>query len=253
MGQSDVMPVAEPLYEKVYRIFRSRILGGQWKPRSLLPGEVLLSHELGVSVGTVRKAMDQLARDNLVIRERGRGTFVRGDEEWQDAKGLKLFDGSGRLIAPSIELVDAHLGAATECEARSLRIELVAGGPQVLRLSRHWRSGSMIVNREIIVIEASRFRRVAALVGRSRVELHEVYTEAVLDRIERTVWSIGARAGDVRLESDAYAAPVPAPDEIPMKVGVLDMGSLSLDARGLPLEIGRHEIQLGNCVLQLNG
>lgn len=249
MPQSQVLPVSEPLYEQVYRIFRTRIMSGEWQPRSLLPGEVLLSHQLGVSVGTVRKAMDQLARENLVLRKRGRGTFVRGGEEWQDAKGLKLFDRAGRLIAPAVELVDARLGKATAIEAKSLHIEASRRSEaRVLRISRQWRSGELMVNREEIVVEASRLPELVVAVGQGRAETNSVYAETVLERIDRTVWSIGNKA-------DWEAAPAECASDVRLdKAGsVLYLGSLSLDARGVPIELGRHEIQLDNCVLQLNG
>ena len=250
MAQSDIVPVAEPLYEQVYRIFRARIIGGQLKPQSLLPGEVMLSHELGVSVGTVRKAMDQLARDNLVIRERGRGTFVRGDDEWQDAKGLKLLDRAGRPIAAEIELVDAHLGTATAEEARSLRIEAAtAGGPRVLRMMRHWRSGAVVVNREHIVVDAVRFARLAGLAGEGGPRLHKAYGDSVLERIERTVWMIGD-CGSAAASGEDRATEPPA---VSGSNRVLALGSLALDARGVPIETSRHEIQLDTCILQLNG
>lgn len=249
MAQSQISPVAEPLYEQVYRIFRSKIIGGEWKQRSLLPGEVVLSQDLGVSVGTVRKAMDQLARDNLVIRERGRGTFVRGDDEWQDAKGLKLFDLAGRLIVPVVEMVEARLASPTESEARLLRIEgRPAEYPQILRMSRHWRYLGLVVNREDIAVDAGRFPALAALARHDGAGLQEAYCEAVLDRIERTVWSIGMSEG-CGAARNFMAPPLPGN----AAVSVLHLGSLALDARGVPLEIGRHEIQLDNCALQLNG
>lgn len=42
----------------------------------MLPSESEIGRELGASQGTVRKALDMLARDRLVVRRQGKGTFV---------------------------------------------------------------------------------------------------------------------------------------------------------------------------------
>jgi DNA-binding GntR family transcriptional regulator len=253
MAQSDIVPVAEPLYEQVYRIFRARIIGGQWKPQSLLPGEVMLSHELGVSVGTVRKAMDQLARDNLVIRERGRGTFVRGDEEWKDGKGLKLLDRLGRPISPVIELTGARMTTATPFEAKLLRIAPARASTQgVITITRAWRTGTLLVNLERIVVEAGRFPDLVQHVGRDGEVLNKAYVATVLERIERTVWLIGCQDVGEAGEPDDRRDDAPG-TTMEMTGSILRLGSHSVDARGIPVELGRHLIQLDNCALQLNG
>ncbi len=53
-----------------------RIAEREWKPGASLPSEYLLSRELGVSLGTVRKALDLLVRQRLITRRQGRGTYV---------------------------------------------------------------------------------------------------------------------------------------------------------------------------------
>ncbi len=53
-----------------------RISSGAWKPGEMLPSEFAIGKELGVSQGTVRKALDDLASRNVVIRRQGKGTFV---------------------------------------------------------------------------------------------------------------------------------------------------------------------------------
>lgn len=69
-----------PLYIQLHIQLRDamveRIQAFVWKPDRLLPNEVALANEFGVSIGTVRKAMDDLSARGLVIRCQGRGTFV---------------------------------------------------------------------------------------------------------------------------------------------------------------------------------
>ena len=66
----------EPLYLQVCELLSRQIASGVWKPNAALPNELELARELGVSTGTVRKALERLEADRLVMRRQGRGTFV---------------------------------------------------------------------------------------------------------------------------------------------------------------------------------
>ncbi len=69
-----------PTYSPLYRQIKSLILGalqdGEWRPGELIPSEMELATRFGVSQGTVRKAIDEMAAENLLLRRQGRGTFV---------------------------------------------------------------------------------------------------------------------------------------------------------------------------------
>lgn len=65
-----------PLYVEVRDTVLGRISSGAWKPGEMLPSEFAIGKELGVSQGTVRKALDDLAAQNVVVRRQGKGTFV---------------------------------------------------------------------------------------------------------------------------------------------------------------------------------
>jgi GntR family transcriptional regulator len=65
-----------PLYRQVREILVRQIADGVWQPGQVLPSEPELAADLGVSQGTVRKALDDMTAENLVIRRQGRGTFV---------------------------------------------------------------------------------------------------------------------------------------------------------------------------------
>ena len=69
-------PRAQPLYAQVRARMMQRLIAGQWRPGEMLPSEFRLADLFGVSQGTVRKALDALAADNVVVRRQGRGTFV---------------------------------------------------------------------------------------------------------------------------------------------------------------------------------
>jgi len=65
-----------PLYFQLYKILKNGILDGRFEHGSLLPTEGQLSEEFNVSRITSKRAMDELAREGLVERNRGRGTHV---------------------------------------------------------------------------------------------------------------------------------------------------------------------------------
>ena len=65
-----------PLYLQLRDALAERIATGQWKPSKIIPNENDLAREFGVSVGTMRKALDLLEDEHLITRRQGRGTFV---------------------------------------------------------------------------------------------------------------------------------------------------------------------------------
>lgn len=67
-----------PLYEIVKRQISERIVSGVWSPGTVIPSEVALAQTLGVAVGTVRRALVDLATEGLIARRRKIGTVVTG-------------------------------------------------------------------------------------------------------------------------------------------------------------------------------
>ncbi|MBI3829856.1 MAG: GntR family transcriptional regulator [Planctomycetes bacterium] len=74
-----------PIYQQIYEGFRRRILTGEWAPGKPLPPERQLSAQLRVDRITLRQALDRLAKENLVRRQRGVGTFVEDPAKRQTA------------------------------------------------------------------------------------------------------------------------------------------------------------------------
>lgn len=69
-------PTFKPLYQQVQELITERIVEGVWKPGEMLPSEFQLADLLGVSQGTVRKALSALTEENVLFRRQGVGTFV---------------------------------------------------------------------------------------------------------------------------------------------------------------------------------
>jgi len=76
-------PAFSPLYQQIKGLILHSLQHGEWKPGEAIPSEMELAGRFRVSQGTVRKAIDELAADNLVIRRQGKGTFVATHAERQ--------------------------------------------------------------------------------------------------------------------------------------------------------------------------
>ena len=69
-------PSFSPLYQQIKGLILQSLQQGEWKPGEVIPSEFDLAARYKVSQGTVRKAIDELAADNLLVRRQGKGTFV---------------------------------------------------------------------------------------------------------------------------------------------------------------------------------
>lgn len=66
-----------PLYQRLRDELARQIADNRWRPGEAIPTEAVLSSEYGLSVGTVRKAIDMLVGERILERQQGRGTFIR--------------------------------------------------------------------------------------------------------------------------------------------------------------------------------
>jgi len=69
-------PAFSPLYQQIKALMTRDLQAGVWRPGEAIPSETELAARFKVSQGTVRKAIDELATDNLLVRRQGKGTFV---------------------------------------------------------------------------------------------------------------------------------------------------------------------------------
>ena len=89
-------PAFSPLYQQIKGLILQSLQSGEWKPGESIPSEIDLAARFRVSQGTVRKAIDDLAAENLVIRRQGKGTFVATHAEHQvQYRFLRLLPDSG--------------------------------------------------------------------------------------------------------------------------------------------------------------
>lgn len=65
-----------PLYRQIKGLILQALEAGEWRPGEVIPSETELAARFSVSQGTVRKAIDEMAAENLLVRRQGKGTFV---------------------------------------------------------------------------------------------------------------------------------------------------------------------------------
>ncbi|PLP99033.1 GntR family transcriptional regulator [Cupriavidus pauculus] len=105
-------PTFSPLYQQIKALIMQSLQTGEWKPGEMIPSEMDLAARYKVSQGTVRKAIDELAADNLVARRQGKGTFVTTHHE--DVVKFRFL----RLVPDEGE---PHYGASRVLECKRLR------------------------------------------------------------------------------------------------------------------------------------
>ena len=89
-------PAFSPLYQQIKVLILQSLQAGEWKPSTAIPSEIELAGRFKVSQGTVRKAIDELASENLLVRRQGKGTFVATHAERQiQYRFLKLIPDNG--------------------------------------------------------------------------------------------------------------------------------------------------------------
>ena len=127
-------PAFAPLYQQIKGLLTRELQAGTWKPAEAIPSELELAARYKVSQGTVRKAIDELAAENLLVRRQGKGTFVATHAEQHiQYRFLRLMpdDGSDQRLAR--RLLDCRRARAPADVARALEIK---SGDAVVQLRR---------------------------------------------------------------------------------------------------------------------
>ncbi|RXJ72864.1 GntR family transcriptional regulator [Veronia nyctiphanis] len=134
-----------PLYAQVKELLTQRLIDKVWTPGMALPSEFQLADELSVSQGTVRKALDEMAAEKLVIRRQGKGTYVAEHTQEQPLYHFFRFvDNDGNRHLPDSKLESIVRKKATPLEARSLGLK---NSDKVVRIHRvRWLGGQPVIN-----------------------------------------------------------------------------------------------------------
>ena len=130
-------PAFSPLYQQIKILILQSLQAGEWKPGEPIPSEMELAARFRVSQGTVRKAIDELAAENLVIRRQGKGTFVATHAEHHvQYRFLRLMPDNGDINSEGPaerQIIDCKRLRAPADIARPLGLHT---GEAVLQLRR---------------------------------------------------------------------------------------------------------------------
>jgi GntR family transcriptional regulator len=110
LPETSVTPTFSPLYRQIKSLITQGLEVGEWRPGELIPSEVELASRYGVSQGTVRKAIDEMAAEHLLVRRQGKGTYVASHNDAGPREAFRFL----RLKAENGG-IDAPQGIPLEC------------------------------------------------------------------------------------------------------------------------------------------
>lgn len=144
-------PTFSPLYRQIKDFMIRSLEAGEWGPGDAIPSEAELATRFNVSQGTVRKAIDEMAAENLLVRRQGKGTFVAThDDPRSFFRFLRLVPDNGELNHSLSEPLSCRNVPASAEVAQALGI---APGDNVLAVERLLRfAGEAVVFDEIYLI-----------------------------------------------------------------------------------------------------
>lgn len=192
---------SKPLYLQMKEDLLSRVQRGEWRPGETLPSENVLAGEYDVSVGTARKAIEELAGERLLVRQRGRGTTVAMHSHRQDVfRHYRLVSKDGQRVNETTVYLDIVSARASATEAKML--DIVRGVPvtRVHRL-RLCRKKPFVI--EHLSLREDVFPGIAGLIKVARPEvlygLLEREFHIIIQKVKEKVTAVKAEAADVKL------------------------------------------------------
>lgn len=161
MTAERIRPGQGPLYRQVKQRVIRGLIDEVWKPGDILPSEPRLAAAYGVSPGTVRRALDELVAENLLLRHQGKGTIVcRHDPERSLFHFFRMADAAGERPVPESRVLGCVRRRAERAEAARLGL---AAGSAVVAIDRVRMAGGRPLLVERLVLPARPFAPLAEL------------------------------------------------------------------------------------------
>ena len=201
---------AAPLYREVKAALVAGLAAGEWPPGEALPSEARLAERFGVSIGTLRKAVDELVGERVLVRQQGRGTFVATHGPRRLLfHFFHIVRDDGVKELPQPELLAFERGRAAPVEAERLAI---AAGDRVIRIRNLLKLGGEPVVLDAIVLPQALFPDLTEKVFRERDEtIYGLYQTRYGINVVRAVERLKARLADratARVLGVAVGAPL---------------------------------------------
>ncbi len=229
---------AAPLWEVVKRQISESILLGRWAPGTVLPAEVALSQQLGVAVGTVRRALGELTKEGLISRRRKTGTVVTGRSPHHNLRNfyqyfrLHRLDGALQRSEPRV----VGLGRSVPTKAIRERLELEEED-EVIMLERIRSVDGKPVIRDTHIMPAARVPDFPM----SPAEVPELLYIFLLERY-------GIRLSAVREQLRAVLATAKDCEDLQLEppAAVLEIEEVAYDQSNVPVIFGRRRASTEN-------
>jgi GntR family transcriptional regulator len=211
------------LYIQIRNELARRIASDEYPPGALLPNEFALAQEMRVSVGTVRKAVELLNAERLVIRSQGRGTIV-ADRQSADyrSKFDRIRNPDGTPIAWRLREIGRETRAATEAERQQLQL---GRDQRVIAIRRAREVGGESVKTEYSRLPFDIFGDIAGL----------DITETVIENL-CVLRGVSISASDERISISAAIEEQALEFGIPVGAPLLRMERRIYDAADRPIE-----------------
>ncbi|HVE54412.1 MAG TPA: GntR family transcriptional regulator [Ramlibacter sp.] len=222
-------PAFSPLYQQIKGLILQSLQAGEWKPGEVIPSEMDLAARFRVSQGTVRKAIDELAAENLLVRRQGKGTFVATHaEQHVRYRFLKLVPDSGDEGPAQRSVLDCRRLRATAEVARALALRTA---DPVLQVRRVLSFGGVPTILEDIWLPGNAFKGLTA----EQLANHQGPTYALFE-LEFGVRMVRAEEKIRAVGAEAQQAQLLAVDE---GVPLLSVERLSYTYNDVPMELRR--------------
>lgn len=198
-----------PLYKEVKRLLTETISAGEWKPGTAIPAEWKLAERFNVAIGTVRKAVDELVSENILIRQQGRGTFVAAHNRARLMfHFFHIVKSDGEKETPEVVLLSFGNGVANAEEASHLKIK---AGTKVFRIRNVLRLADVPIIFDTIVIPQALFPRLTATKFKNRPNtIYHLYQTEFGISVVRSAERLRACLADAE-SADILALKVRAP------------------------------------------
>lgn len=199
-----------PLYLEVRRRIADAIRSGEWRPGEAIPPEKKLCEGFGVSIGTLRKAVDELTASGLLVRQQGRGTFVaRHSQDRYLFSFFHLVGHDGRKEYPKVRFLKCGFASA---DAFAAAVLAVKAGSRLIHLSNELSLAGEVASLDEIFLPVAVFPGLTAQRLRDRrTTLYQMYQDEFSVTVVRTAERLRAAAttrSQARLLNVDVGAPV---------------------------------------------
>ena len=219
-------PVSQPLHRQLRDLMLARIESGEWSPGTYLPSETRLAEDYGVAVGTLRKALLDLAAEGVVVRRQGKGTVVTSHDS--DAVLFRFFNlrrADGSTLRPESRVLSRQRRSASEAEVASLGLPAAA---EVVCITRVRDRDGIPIIFEHIILDADRFgpmETAPEVLPNTLYQLYQAQFGATVHRARETITAASA--------TGACAVELGVAEGTPL----LHIRRIALDYNNAPIEL----------------